>query len=129
MRKNPIVPNHKDDQDAINALANADEAQIILVVDALLEWLQDGNWPVSVPIGRILANHINGISYKIVDVLRGEDSIWKYFCMRLLLMNLNLRKIPNDIIFELKRLVLQPTDNDVVEGAAESAEEILSGDY
>jgi hypothetical protein len=127
MTSNRLVPSSKDDLDAINALANASEQDIIAVADELLEWLQDGNWPVSYPVGVILSRYVNKLSDKLVSVFRSYDSIWKYWCIKFIIMELNINQIPSDIIHELRRMVESPTASDIEEGAAEAATEVLSG--
>ncbi|MGI4874799.1 MAG: DUF5071 domain-containing protein [Janthinobacterium lividum] len=127
MTANNIIPTYKDDQKAIRALANADESQIISAADELLEWMQDGNWPVSLPIGKILSKHLDKITSKIVAILQGNDSAWKYCCIRFLLMNLKLSQIPVPILDELKRIEVKPTVSDILEETVEAVKEILSG--
>ena len=129
MSRSSIIPAYKDDQDALSALANADEAQIMVAADELLEWLQDGNWPVSLPIGEVLAQYVDQLAPKLVSILQGYDSAWKYWCIRFLLMNLELTQIPASIRAELTRIVLSPTANDIAEEAAGAAEELLTGAY
>jgi hypothetical protein len=129
MSRRSIIPAYKDDQDALSALAKADEAQIMVAADELLEWLQDGNWPVSLPIGEVLAQYVDQLAPKLVSILQGYDSAWKYWCIRFLLMNLELTQIPASIRAELTRIVLSPTANDIAEEAAGAAEELLTGAY
>ena len=126
---NRIVPVEKDDQTAIQNLRAASEEQVLAAADELLEWMEDGNWPVSLPIGEVLSKHIDKITPNVVGILRSHDSLWKYWCIRFLLMQLELGQIPPLILAELNRIVLRPTASDVNEGAAEAAGEILSGDY
>jgi hypothetical protein len=46
------------------------------VLPDLLEWLRDGNWPVSHPMGEFLASLPEPMAPLIWDVLRGTDDIW-----------------------------------------------------
>jgi hypothetical protein len=126
---NQLIPTVKDDQVAIEHLKAASEAQVLAVADELLEWLQDGNWPVSLAIGKILSQHIDKLAPKVVAILRSNDSAWKYTCIRFMVMQLPLPQIPAAIITELNRIVLYPTANDVAEEAVEAAAEVLSEDY
>jgi hypothetical protein len=127
--QSPLVPTSKDDQEAIKRLQAASTAQVLAVADELLEWLQDGNWTVSGPIADVLAMHVDALTHKLVLILQGYDSGWKYVCIHYLLMNLTKAQIPPLILDELQRLTLQPTENDVAEGAAEIAGQLLAGDY
>lgn len=127
--QSPLVPTYKDDQEAIERLQAASTAQVLAVADELLEWLQDGNWPVSGHIADVLAPHVDALTHKLVLILQGYDSGWKYVCIHYLLKNLTRDQIPQLILDELQRITLQPTANDVDEGAAEVAGELLSGDY
>jgi hypothetical protein len=121
-----IIPAHKDDQDAISELAKAEEAQIMLAADELLGWMQDGNWPVSLPIGELLAPHVDKLAPKIVRILQGNDSAWKYCCVRFLLVGLKLSQIPTSILAELRRIALHPTPSDRAEEAAAAVAELLA---
>ena len=76
-----------------------------------------------------MSKHIDKIAYKIVSIMQGNDSAWKYYCIRFLLMNLAIAQIPSVIMDEVKRIALNPTANDTAELAAEAAEELLSGLY
>jgi Domain of unknown function (DUF5071) len=129
MATNRIVPIEKDDQLALHNLRAASKEQVLAVADDLLEWLEDGNWPVSLPIGKVLSQHVDDITPNLVQILRSYDSLWKYWCIRFLLMQLDVAQIPVPVIAELNRIVRQPTASDVNEGASEAAAELLSGDY
>jgi hypothetical protein len=129
MATNRIVPIEKDDQLALHNLRTASKEQVLAVADDLLEWLEDGNWPVSLPIGEVLSKHVDDITPNLVRILRSYDSLWKYWCIHFLLMQLDVAQIPAPVIAELNRIVRQPTASDVNERALEAAAELLSGDY
>ncbi len=73
----PLLPRHKSDTDQAHAVI----ALGYPAVAPVLEWLQDGNWPVSHPIGDFLASVGAPVVPLVREVFRGSDDIWKYWCI------------------------------------------------
>lgn len=72
-----MVPLDKHDEEALKELAIASDDTVLANADALLEWLQDANWPVYqgvlnrlIPLGHRLVQPLS-------EILRGDDSSWK----------------------------------------------------
>ena len=54
MDLNKLIPEHKFDTEKVELLKELTFEKIEPIIRKLLEWLQDGNWPVSRPLGEYL---------------------------------------------------------------------------
>lgn len=54
MDLNNLIPKHKFDIEKVELLEGLTFDEIEPIIRNLLEWLQDGNWPVSRPLGIFL---------------------------------------------------------------------------
>ena len=81
MEKNFIVPKHKDDFTAVERLKSASASSVVAVAKSLLEWIQDGNWPIAKEVAEILSAYTNSIKVELLEILKGRDDIWKYGCI------------------------------------------------
>jgi hypothetical protein len=90
----------------------------------LLEWLQDGNWPVSAPIFKFLLPHVNEIEDEIIKIFSTNDGIWKYWVLGLIYHY--PEKISNAMLKEIIRIAEHPTYDEINEGAQEEAVEVLA---
>jgi hypothetical protein len=122
---NHLIPVHKDDQKAIKNLQAASPEQVLAVAKELLEWLEDGNWPVSYPIGKVLSQYANQLQDELLPILRGHDAIWKMWCIRFLLEEAPVAQLDQQYLIEVERIATNPTANEVAEGTAEVAQEAL----
>jgi hypothetical protein len=122
---NHLIPRHKDDQKAIKNLQAARPAQVLAVAKELLEWVEDGNWPVSYPIGKVLSQYVNQLQDELLPILRGHDAIWKMWCIRFILEDVPVAQLDHLYLLEVERIATYPTSNEVAEGAAEVAQEAL----
>jgi hypothetical protein len=122
---NHLIPIHKDDQKAIKNLQAASPEQVLAVAKELLEWLEDGNWPVSYSIGKVLSQYTNQLQDELLPILRGHDAIWKMWCIRFLLEEAPVAQLDQKYLIEVERIATYPTANEVAEGTAEVAQEAL----
>lgn len=120
-----FIPAHKDDQLAVRELKKTEWQELVPYVDALLEWLKDFNWPVARGVSEVLSAHTNSIKKNIINVLRGNDGIWKYWCIQCLIYHSEESSIDQDLILELQRIVDLPSKDDMLEGVDEVALEAL----
>lgn len=123
---NSLIPSYKDDQEAIHTLRAASQAQVLAVAGELLEWIEDGNWPVSYPIGQVLSPYVNLLQNELLPILRGHDAIWKMWCIRFVIDGAPVDQLAPAYLVELARIAHQPTAAEELEGAAEAAQEALS---
>jgi hypothetical protein len=123
---NQLIPIHKDDQKAVKNLQAASPEQVLAVAKELLEWLEDGNWPVSYPVGKVLSQYVNQLQDELLPILRGPDPLWKMWCIRFILEEAPVAQLDQQYIVELERLATYPTSNEEAEGTAEAAQDALA---
>ncbi|MFL9844236.1 DUF5071 domain-containing protein [Flavobacterium rhizosphaerae] len=117
-----LVPKDKFDDTHIEELNTYSISEIRSIVPALLEWLQDANWPVSRPISEYFSPYINQIQEEIVSILKSDDEVWKYWIL-LLLIDCGYK--PGNIITEeIVRIVNEPISNEILEEVHELAVEL-----
>ena len=121
-----ILPRDKYDTLAVDQLAELDYPIISPVLPDLIKWLQDANWPVARPISDLLVKIEKPVVPLLLEVLKGDDAIWKYWCLELV-----VRRLPFDVVAalypELQRLAQCPSDSDRQEEVDVSANSLLGG--
>ena len=106
-----IIPKDKGDMETAERLKQYSIEEIKEEIPKLLEWLQDFNWPVARPVSDYFSPHINTISNELIDVLQGDDGMWKYWIIGLII---NAPVAPNpDIINAVKYLAENPSQDDI----------------
>jgi hypothetical protein len=110
MKTDPLefFPLHKSDVANARALLALGYPALGPHLMELLEWLQDGNWPISRPIGEFLLTIPEAIAPLIQEVLAGEDHQWKYWCIVRLIGEMK-PKVAEQFRSELLRLAEFPT--------------------
>ncbi len=120
----PRVPDHKFDFDAVESLVDAAPEVVWALVNELLVWLQDPNWPVFKPLVELMVGiPADRLSAAIRPVLEGTDSAWKRALLEYL-----LSRHPTAttlMMADLRRLAEHPTAADVEEGVPEAALRLL----
>jgi hypothetical protein len=126
MNANPrdLQPRNKGDMANAYAIVALGYPAVAPVLPDLLEWLQDCNWPVSHPIGDFLASIPEQMSPLIWNVLRGDDHIWKYWCI-VRLITVMPPGIAEQFRTELSRLAEKPTPSERAEELNEVAGDAL----
>lgn len=93
----PRVPDHKFDFDAVESLVDAAPEAVWALVNELLVWLQDPNWPVFKPLVELMVG-------APADRLAAATAL---------------------LVADLRRLAEHPTAADVEEGVPEPALRLL----
>ena len=92
---------------------------------ALLEWIQDMNWPVASTLAPFLAAIGRPLVPELWRVLHSNDLVWKYWCISCV-----IAEMPLDVAIEfepeLQRLARSPTPPERAEGLAEVARDALA---
>ena len=120
----PELPRDKFDLVRARALVELGYPAVAPVLDGMLEWVQDSNWPVAsvlhpllIAIGMPLVPHL-------LHVLRTDDDTWKYFVIRDVIG-------PSPVLTaalrdELTRIANDPTPGERAEEAHEMALDALT---
>src|SRR5215510_15692175 len=76
-----LLPKDKHDLDRAKALVSIGYPAVAPILPDLLEWLQDGNWPVSHVIGPFLASIGKPLTEEVRRILQTQDHLWKYWIL------------------------------------------------
>ena len=120
-----LIPRDKFDVAAVRAIADAGYPTIAPILDELVDWTADGNWPVARPLADYLTTLGNPLVAPVSRILRGTDGSHKQNIIRLIVRDLpldTLGKLEDD----LRRLAEQPTEDDRREDADVAAREALT---
>lgn len=95
-------------------------------IPELIERLRDGNWPVAIPVFNLLLTGVwEAIVPNVSAVLKGDDPIWEYWCIELLVTRFPRSQVL-DLSEELRTLNQSPSSAEVAEGVnVAAAKEIL----
>jgi hypothetical protein len=119
---NELIPKDKSDIATAEKLVNYSYEQVKPIIPNLLEWIQDMNWPVAGPVSNYLEGIAKYITSDIIEILRGNDPTWKYWCLKVFGKADNIDPL---LLEEIKRLRLYASETDIEEGVVEEADEIL----
>ncbi len=124
MQRNNYIPKHKHDIPAVECLERLSFEVIKNDVPLLLEWLQDGNWPVAEGVAEYLTPHINEISRELMVVLNSDDGMWKYWIICGLLVQFP-KKLDLMLIDAVRRIAEHPTSIEIADEVNEVAKDLI----
>lgn len=120
-----MIPSSKYDLEAVDTLQRASDEEVLKSADALLEWLQDCNWPVFEGIAGKLSLHGFDLYESIENILLGTDSIWKTNIVGHLIPKFSCEsQLRYDEL--LTKLLNNPSNSDFEEGLVDFIEVQLS---
>ncbi|MFM9062194.1 MAG: DUF5071 domain-containing protein [Pirellula sp.] len=94
--------------------------------------MQDGNWPISRPIGKFLLTIPQAVAPFIQEVLQGDDHPWKYWCIARLIGEMT-PTVAEQYRIELFRLAVCPTlteaQNELNEVAKDALQKLWPCEY
>lgn len=121
-----LIPRDKTDEDMVPLIAAAGYPAIAPILDDLMRWTADGNWPVAGPLIDYLATIGEPMLEPVRRVLRGDDGGHKWMCMRFIVRRLP-RSAQLELTNDLRILAEDPSQDDLLEEADVEAREILAG--
>ena len=120
-----LLPKDKHDLDRAKALVSIGYPTVAPILPDLLEWLQDGNWPVAHVIGPFLASIGKPLTEEVRRILQSQDHLWKYWI--LLDVVAHSPELATALYPELVKIAEGDTVDEDEKEVKEVAREILSG--
>ena len=120
-----LIPKDKFDVDAVRAISEAGYPAIAPLMDELLDWTADSNWPVAQSLADFLITLGEPLVAPLSKILRGTDGSHKEHCLRLVVSRLPV-EILAKVEHDLRRLADHPSADDQREEADIAARQILS---
>ena len=109
-----FIPRNKSDLKACEQLGDAGNEDILPFLNELLTWIQDANWPVAAPVAERLIKVGKEIIPSVNTILRGDDDIWKYWVISLIILKLDIDSL-EATLDEVIRIINTPTPGEVAE--------------
>lgn len=125
MKPNELIPQDKFDIAAVRRARMAGYPGMASIIPDLLEWLRDGNWPVADEMAAFLAEIGSPMVPHVLPILRGDDSLWKYWVLVKLVPRFGsaTRRL---LAEECARIASHPTREETEEEVHLAARNILS---
>lgn len=120
-----LVPKNKFDNSNIERLRELSDEEIRPMLPRLLEWIQDINWPVAEGVLSVLKER-GEVIWHIIDLLDGDDEVWKYNVITALLPEFSAGEL-KPLIGKLRRMADEPTEGEKREEVDLAAAELLRG--
>ena len=116
-----LIPKDKHDIERAKNLKNYSYSEISSIIPQLLQWIQDINWPVAKPVSEYLISINENISPEILDILKTNDEVWKYWTISIFGRVTNDKLIRTEII----RIARNPTKSEIAEEVNEIANDVI----
>ena len=120
------IPTSKHDHAAVQRARAVGFPSLNPVIPNLLEWLQDMSWPVADPVtDLLLLAAVPDLEAPILDVLRTEDAIWKYWVLDRVVRR-STGPLPDTLRTEIVRIARFPRPSEQGEDVHIVAQEVLA---
>lgn len=122
-----LVPRDKHDDSHMEQLLQLSTPEIVPILPALLEWIQDCNWPIAAKVLPLLARHETAVVPLVQSLLAPEhtDDGWKYWVVSALLPKFSGTTI-QQLTPTLERIIMAPTPGEAHEEVDQVAMELLT---
>ena len=117
------LPRHKADLSAAKAAALLGWPAVEPLTTALLEWLQDINWPVAQVLAPFFAKVGADLAPYVRPILESQDDVWKYHVIESVVSH--SMSLTQALEGELRRIVQSPTPTERSEEVDRVAREAL----
>jgi len=119
-----LIPKHKSDYSTLDKLKEIDTNEAKPILGALLEWLEDMNWPVAMKVFKILPRFHAELIPCIKEVFEIGNCVWTANIMSLLL------EFPADSVKplypEIIRIAKHPTEFELLCETYEFAIDVIN---
>ncbi|MGW7158358.1 DUF5071 domain-containing protein [Paenibacillus taichungensis] len=108
------LPRDKHDYEAVRKLSELSNEELRDIIPELMEWLQDGNWPIARSVEDLLLRFGEELIPHIQNVFKTKDPQWEYFMLTGLISRLPSRYL---IVLkvDLERILKNPTEDEMLE--------------
>ena len=107
-----IIPKDKHDFNVCKNLDKCTQNKILDNIDELLSWTEDINWPIARCIlSKLTKLDSDILGNAIENILKGDDSLWKYSLIEGLLPELNANQFKK-LIPILEAICQNPSKSD-----------------
>lgn len=103
-----LIPKDKHDEESAQKLFGKTYEEVKPIIPDLMEWIQDMNWPVAKIVADYLLTISEHLTQEILEILKGTDEIWKYWCIQVFGFN-STNTLDQQVIEEIRRIAYQPT--------------------
>jgi hypothetical protein len=108
-----LLPTDKFDTERAESLKAYSFEEVEPIFPQILEWLQDGNWPVARPVGEfVLSLPQDKTGPYLMQIMNGKEYDWKYFLISMFGRE-DKEKMYPQLLLELERLANHPTEVEV----------------
>jgi len=123
-----LLPRNKHDFESVHMLKvlelkTLDKKELEVIIPELLKWLQDINWPISGEITKLLLTVPEESLPYVLEVLNGQDDVWKAWCLRYFVLELSI-EFMKGLEGVIRRMVFEPTEGELIEEVHLTALEI-----
>ncbi|SEO09763.1 DUF5071 domain-containing protein [Paenibacillus sp. OK076] len=108
------LPRDKSDFEAVRKLSEFGNEELRDIIPELMEWLQDGNWPISKSVEDLLLRFGEELVPHIQNVFKTKDPQWEYFMLSGLDSRLPSRYLIG-LKVDLERILKNPTKSELLE--------------
>jgi hypothetical protein len=119
-----LVPVDKHDLRRANAAVAAGYPAVEAILDQLLLWLADINWPVAQVLAPFLATIGLPLAPHVRRALDGDDQVWKYWVVLEVIRR--SRPLAEAFRADLERLARRPNPAEAKEEVDDAAREALA---
>jgi len=118
-----LVPATKFETEKAQRLVALGYPAVGPVLDEIMEWVEDGNWPVAKVFSPFLATVGAPLAPQVRHVLESQDEQWKYFVLRSIVGE--SASLAHALAVDLQRLMHNPSDAERAEGLHTLASELF----
>lgn len=119
-----LIPKDKFDDSHIGELETISVEGAEPILSALLEWIQDINWPVASALIDVLPRFEKQLIPHIIHVFHSDDGEWESWTL-VLVSNFSKNAV-EQLLPEIRRIIQSPTANETDSGVPDYAYEIIN---
>ena len=120
----PLIPKHKNDTNTIELLYDVEDSILHSVVDKVLEWMADLNWPIAKDVRDLVIVKQDVFSSAMLCVFEGNDKEVKYALVTNVIEDLTPSNIKtlNEILY---RIYANPKKMEVKSGVWQELRDLI----